>query len=705
MNNSDTAAVHPLSRLQTEGRNAQSSNIDVIPTMELCRIMNNEDAKVAEAVEYCLESIAAVIDLTADRVRKTGRVIYIGAGTSGRCHPCPLIFCTSRRELTQFCRLGILDASEIPPTFSAPPSQFIGIMAGGDRAIRKAIEGAEDSATLAAQDLESLDPPMSQLDTVIGIAASGRTPYVIGGLSYAQSLGALTIGICCVRPSDMRGSCDYAIECLVGPEIVTGSTRLKAGTATKLILNMISTGVMIRIGKTYGNLMVDVKPSNLKLRDRARRIFRTVLPATALSDLQIDELLSSCQDNVKLALVVENHKCSVLDAAKILHDAEGVLKRALEGSLDIEDTLPAHVASTNDRLVLCIDAGGTKCKAVIATRDGIICHGEAGPCNFVTLGHDVALSVLRKAVTDALSKLPSNYTIVPILPPEGPIFVGAWIGGAGLDRTADLASIRLRIVALLNLADPTKLMVTNDAALLSSAIVAPQNPNPSQSQVLGGIVLVTGTGTLAYSYSLPKDGQSSLPAPINRTSGWGYLLGDEGSAFAIGRDAIRAALDQRDRGLPPTRLHLAITRCFGCQSVGELISAVYLNAPPILKDGQDPSSVDPDPKLRVAGVCRVVFSHAFPSSPDIMVDVEALKIAQKAASSAADTVTYLLSDDSDICSSSSVLVFGGALAQVGPYRQMIVGALRAKGHQFVRLECVQNAAEVGVQVLIRDLLV
>lgn len=321
----------------------------------------------------------------------------------------------------------------------------------------------------------------------------------------------------------------------------------------------------------------------------------------------------------------------------------------------------------------------------------------------VTLGHDIALSVLRRAVTAALSNLAPKCAIPPTLPPENPIFAGAWIGGAGLDRAADLASIRLRIVALLNLPDPKTLRITNDAALLSSAIITSQDTNPSQ--VSGGVVLVTGTGTIAHSYGISSsDGQSSLPKPLNRTSGWGYLLGDEGSAFAIGRDAIRAALDQNDRGLPPTDLHLAIMKYFGCQSAGELISAVYLNVPPILKEGQDPSSVNSDPKLRVAGVCRVVFKYAFPSASDTSPDTEAVGIAERGASSAADTVARLLSRSSSIQSPTSVLVFGGALAQVEPYRRMIVEALRARGHGFARLEYVQNAAEAGVQILIRDFL-
>ncbi|KXN81267.1 N-acetylmuramic acid 6-phosphate etherase [Leucoagaricus sp. SymC.cos] len=659
---SNLRTTSQLANLQTECRNVLSSNIDVVSTFEMCRIMNAEDSQVAGAVGSCLEDISIAIDLVAERVKENGRVIYFGAGTSGR--------------------LGVLDASEIPPTFSASFSQFIGIMAGGDTAIRRAVEGAEDSFDGAMRDLEALDPPLSKSDVAIGIASSGRTPYVLGGLSYAKDLGAFSVGICCVKPR---------------PEIVTGSTRMKAGTATKLILNMISTGTMIRIGKTYGNLMVDVNPSNFKLEDRARRIFRTVLPDTTLSDSQIDDLLASCHQNVKCALVADKFQCTASEASHLLEAVGGVLKRALQ----VPAAFSAVTDGQPDDFVLCIDAGGTKCKAVIANKSGVICRGEGGPCNFVTLGHDAALAALSKAVTSALSQLPAGSSVAPVLPPSESIFSAAWIGGAGLDRTADLTSIRRRIVTLLNISDPQHLIVTNDAALLSSAIVT----QPKSTGIKSGIVLIAGTGALAYSYTLSGKGQSSLPRPVNRSSGWGYLLGDEGSAFAIGRDAVRSALDQHDRGLATTRLHLAIMKYFGCASIGELISAIYLGAPPTLKEGQDPSSAESDPKLRIAGVCRTVFDHAFPSRIGNDPDTEALQIIRKHATSAAQAIIRLLASDSDIHAAQSVLVFGGALGQVGGYREMIVDTLKASGHWFARLESVSDAANAGIEVLIQDYLI
>ena len=229
-------AVLDLSKLQTESQNARTKNIDTVSTLEMCKLINDEDATVAQAVEKCLPVIAAAIDACSPRIRKGGRLIYVGAGTSGR--------------------LGILDASEIPPTFSAPTGQFVGIIAGGDAAIRNAQEGAEDDVEAAVADLMALELHPER-DVLLGIAASGRTPYVLSCLQYAKGLRCLTIGIACSFPSDMSqcGFVDHMISPVTGPEVVTGSTRMKAGTATKIVLNMLSTGIMVRIGKTYGNMV------------------------------------------------------------------------------------------------------------------------------------------------------------------------------------------------------------------------------------------------------------------------------------------------------------------------------------------------------------------------------------------------------------------------------------------------------------------
>lgn len=234
----------------TESRNPASERIDALTPLEFVRVMNGEDTRVAEAVGREAEPIARSIEVIADRLRRGGRLIYLGAGTSGR--------------------LGVLDASECPPTFSTPPEMVIGLIAGGSAALTRAVEGAEDHPEYAVADLRGVS--LSAGDVVVGIATSGRTPYVIGGLDYARSVGAFAIGLVCTADSALAASADLMIAPVVGPEIITGSTRLKAGTATKLVLNMLTTGAMVQLGKTYGNLMVDLQATNAKLVARTRRI-------------------------------------------------------------------------------------------------------------------------------------------------------------------------------------------------------------------------------------------------------------------------------------------------------------------------------------------------------------------------------------------------------------------------------------------------
>jgi N-acetylmuramic acid 6-phosphate etherase len=257
MQSSDLISMQRLAALATEARNPASEHIDTLSTLDMLRVINDEDARIAAAVAVELPHIAAAIDAIASRFQQGGRLFYIGAGTSGR--------------------LGVLDASECPPTFSVPRTLVQGIIAGGDGALRTSSEVTEDSPQEGAADLLAakfgLSPTGETLpDTLVGIAASGRTPYVLGALAHARAVGAFTIGLTCSPNSPIAQASDIAITPLPGPEVLTGSTRMKAGTATKLVLNMISTGVMIRAGAVYGNLMVNVQTSNAKLVDRAQRI-------------------------------------------------------------------------------------------------------------------------------------------------------------------------------------------------------------------------------------------------------------------------------------------------------------------------------------------------------------------------------------------------------------------------------------------------
>lgn len=305
-----------LENLTTEARNPASERLDSLTPLELVRLINEEDAKCAEAVAEQAEPIAKAVEVIAHRLAHGGRLIYIGAGTSGR--------------------LGLLDAAECPPTFRSDPSQVVGLIAGGHSAMLKAVEGAEDSPVLAEEDLRKLN--LGSDDVVVGIATSGRTPYVLGGLDYARSVGAYTVGLACNRESLLRSRADLSIIPVVGPEVLSGSTRMKAGTATKMVLNMLTTGAMVLMGKTYGNLMVDLNATNSKLLERAKRIVCTL---TDLMPEQAASLLQSCNGEVKTAITSYRLGVTPEEARVILHATNGHLRMALESM----GRLNGHAAS------------------------------------------------------------------------------------------------------------------------------------------------------------------------------------------------------------------------------------------------------------------------------------------------------------------------------------------------------------------------
>lgn len=296
-----------LEHLTTEQRNPASDKIDAMSSLEIVQLMNAEDAGVAAAVAKEAETIAAAVDLIAEAFRRGGRLVYIGAGTSGR--------------------LGVLDASECPPTFNSPPEQVVGLIAGGRIALTNAVEGAEDHPEFAIADLQELG--LSQDDVLVGIATSGRTPYVIAALQYAREQGAAAIAFTCNQENQLADVADLTICPVVGPEVVTGSTRLKAGTATKMVLNMLTTGAMVRIGKTYGNLMVDLRATNKKLVDRSIRIL------IAFTDLPRDEaetVLEACHGELKTAIVSVKRNVSPERAEELLKQAGGHLRRVLDAA-------------------------------------------------------------------------------------------------------------------------------------------------------------------------------------------------------------------------------------------------------------------------------------------------------------------------------------------------------------------------------------
>ncbi|GGY73974.1 N-acetylmuramic acid 6-phosphate etherase [Streptomyces olivaceoviridis] len=293
-----------LASLTTEAFRPELAEIDRLPTLDIARLMNGEDAGVPAAVATQLPRIAAAVDAVAARMSRGGRLVYAGAGTAGR--------------------LGVLDASECPPTFNTDPERVVGLIAGGPAAMVTSVEGAEDSEELARRDLDALK--LTPDDTVVGVSASGRTPYAVGAVEHARSLGALTIGLACNEGSALAAAAEHGIEVVTGPELITGSTRLKAGTAQKLVLNMLSTITMIRLGKTYGNLMVDVRASNDKLRARSHRI---VSLATGASDADIEKALTETGGEVKHAILALLAGVDGPTAGRLLRESGGHLRTAL----------------------------------------------------------------------------------------------------------------------------------------------------------------------------------------------------------------------------------------------------------------------------------------------------------------------------------------------------------------------------------------
>ncbi len=292
--------------LPTESANPSTADLDRLSTLELVQRMNAEDGGVALAVQAALPEIAKAIDAISERMlRQGGRLIYMGAGTSGR--------------------LGVLDAAECPPTFGVAPDKVVGLLAGGQGAFQRPDESAEDNPGLGKEDLRRIG--LGAADSLVGVTASGRTPYVLGGLGFARRLGCLTVAVACSRPAAVSQVAEISILAPVGAEVLSGSTRLKAGTAQKMILNMLSTGVMVRLGKTYGNLMVDVRPTNQKLRARALRILQQT---AGIDEKRAEELLEACGGEVKTAIVAAQLGCSAGEARMALERAGGMVRRALK---------------------------------------------------------------------------------------------------------------------------------------------------------------------------------------------------------------------------------------------------------------------------------------------------------------------------------------------------------------------------------------
>jgi N-acetylmuramic acid 6-phosphate etherase len=590
-----------MDKLTTEARNPASTNLDELTSLQLVHLMNGEDARVIPAVASQAEAIARAIDIIADRLRMGGRLVYVGAGTSGR--------------------LGVLDATECPPTFSSPPGQVVGVIAGGSKALTQAVEGAEDRPELAEQDLAALQ--VCSRDVVVGIATSGRTPYVLGAMVYARKQGAFTIGLSCNPESDIGSAVDLAITPVVGPEVLSGSTRLKAGTATKLVLNMLSTGAMVRLGKTHGNLMVDLRATNSKLRARANRIVRIL---TGVTVQEADQLLQECDGELKTALVAQQAGVPPETARLRLEAALGQVGKALA-----QTSGPSSSRSTampDRQLYLGIDGGGTHTVALLAVADAtngwtLLGRGDAGPSNLQAVGVTKALQALEAAVTAAFAATKLE---------RGPVSA-ACLGLAGAGRAEDRQTI-------LNWARQSRFAeridVTTDAAILLAA-GTPEG---------WGLAVVAGTGSIVYGRN--ADGQTA------RAGGWGYLLGDEGSGYALVLAGLRAVARAADGRGVPTRLAEHFLVQLGLSQPQELVAAVY-------QGGWD--------RATLAGLAPVVLDAAASG------DAAALQIVQTEADQLAHAAAAVVHQLHFSGQTLPIALSGGVLLASADYRQRVLTAM------------------------------
>jgi N-acetylmuramic acid 6-phosphate etherase len=591
-----------IDHLLTEARNPASTNLDELTPLQLVHLMNAEDARVIPAVAAQAEAIARAIEAVAERLRGGGRLIYAGAGTSGR--------------------LGVLDATECPPTFNSPPGQVVGVIAGGPAALTRAVEGAEDHPEFAEQDLAALQ--LNARDVVVGIATSGRTPYVLGAVAYARRCGAYTIGLSCNPESDLGAQVDLALTIPVGPEVLSGSTRLKAGTATKLVLNMLTTGAMVRLGKTFGNLMVDLRATNSKLRARTNRIVRLL---TGISVAEADALLQQCGGELKTALVAQLAKVSPEEARARLQATQGQVRAALTVG-----TSAAVRREPLDLLCLGIDGGGTHTVALLARRDrpgapwSVVGRGTAGPSNIHTVGVACAVQALDQAVTGAFRAAGLE---------RGPV-AAACFGLAGADRPDDQRPIR-DWAQQANVAAQIELV--SDAALVLAA----------GTPAGWGLAVIAGTGSIAWARS--ADGRMA------RAGGWGYLLGDEGSGYALAVAGLQAVARAADGRGPATILTARLLERLGLERPEQLIATVY-------RSGWD--------RAALAALAPLVLDAA-------AEDAVARQLAEEAARALAHTAAAAAGCLQREQAPLPVALAGSVLIQNAWYQRRFLEALRAAG--------------------------
>jgi N-acetylglucosamine kinase-like BadF-type ATPase len=519
----------------------------------------------------------------------------------------------------------------------------VGAIAGGPAALTRAVEGAEDHPEYGARDLEALG--VSARDVVVGIATSGRTPYVLGAVAFARRQGAFTVGVACNADAELNAVVDLAIAPVVGAEVLSGSTRLKAGTATKLVLNMLSTGAMVRLGKTYGNLMVDLRATNTKLRVRTNRIVRIL---TGLSAEQADELLQRCGGELKTALVAQLARVGPEEARARLAAAGGQVRKALEAARPSE---PAQVKQGAE-LFLGLDGGGTHTVALLAAREAgaasggwtVLGRGTAGPSNRQAVGKERALAALDEAVAAAFRAAGV---------PRGPV-ASACLGLAGADRPDDQGAVR-EWAERVGLA--CKVEVTSDAAVLLAA-GTPEG---------WGLVLIAGTGSIAF-------GRAAAGRRA-RAGGWGYLLGDEGSAYALVMSGLQAVARAADGRGPATSLTERFLNRFGLGKPQDLIPAVY-------RGGWD--------RTALAGLAALVVETA-------EGDAVAAKVVEEGARELA-LAGKAVARELGWGGTVPVALAGGLLLGSEGYRQRVLDGLQAQGVQGDPVTLVTEPAQGAVRL-------
>ncbi|KAL2838269.1 hypothetical protein BJY01DRAFT_251068 [Aspergillus pseudoustus] len=711
-----TQSYEDISRLETEACNRDTSDINPLDTLSLCRAFHREEARVLPAIENALQNIAFFIDALVPGLRSGGRLVYVGAGNSGR--------------------VALMDCTELPVTFSVDPSRFLCVVAGQtfpSSPVSWAVppphapEGAEDAGKDGAAALEALD--LTSQDTVIGISASGRTPFVVEALKVAVARGALTAGITNVQSSLVSQPLpvDYTISSLVGAEFVAGSTRLKAGTAAKVILNMISTCTMIRLGKTYRGLMVDVSVQNEKLRHRARRIVRQVcrtgetralsakggrppdiipipipipIPETNEGDSLVDSLIEGCGGSVKLACAVALSGLAPDAAQKRLDSVNGDLSRLIQALISQPPTSHVPLFSAvprnyPERFFLAIDGGGTKCTATLVVRQGtteiITAQGTSGPCNVHCTPLGQILDRVEAATMQAAAALRRKIPTIPLARFE---ITRAWVGIAGVDNATQptVDTLARRLEEIFHMAQPHgsgALRLSSDGMLLSACFEA-------NSQVETALSVVAGTGSVAL--AVGRNSSTGGTVCTGKAGGWGYLLGDEGSAFDIGKRALRAALARMENGdsggedtTNLSDLQRELLAVCGCTRMDQLL-------PSVLQASGSGAS-----KGMIADLAVAVTRLAFPFRAENNPDLEACTILRSAIEELVQSIRPLFGVTSLPKAGADMLILSGSLMNLAPYRNLFLEEWELQGlHPFREIVVVKDPSTAAAQMLARS---